>query len=87
MEKMLKLTFRQQAIVGLAIFIVNILLAHLFQTGLFHNLGWMIWGGLFLINPVWPEKWLVFDTKTMKRNVRIGAVLCIVIGLITRFGI
>lgn len=87
MKKRFKLTFRQQCGICILVFLMNILLAHLFQTGLFHNLTWLICGGLFLVHPVCPENWFTVYPKSLEEGFRIGGAILIVLGLITRFGI
>ncbi len=82
-----KLTFRLQCRICIFIFLINILLAHLFQTGLFHNLTFLICGGLFLAHPVCPEHWGSAYPDGWERGFRIGGAILMVLGLITRFGI
>ena len=45
----------------------------------------MIAGLFFVINPVWPKMWDWKDHKYLRLGSRIGGILAIVIGLITRF--
>lgn len=89
MKKTLKLTFKQQFTIGIAVFIIDIVLAHLFQTGLFHNLSWLIYGGLFIVNPVLPESFVSskIHPKAGIIGCRIAGLICIIIGLLLRSGI
>lgn len=87
MKNIVNLTFKQQIKLCIGVFIIDIVLAHLFQTGLFHNLTCLIYGGLFFVNPVWPEGWINVYPEQRKKGVRIAGVICIIIGLITRFGV
>lgn len=87
MKKIVNLTFKKQISICIAVFIMDIVLAHLFQTGLFHNLTWLIYGVLFFINPVWPEEWVNVYPEQREKGVRIAGAICIIIGLITKFGI
>lgn len=89
MEKTRTLTFKQQVKVCIAVFIIDIVLAHLFQTGLFHNLSWLVYGAMFLVNPVLPERWWSarMHPKAAVTGLRIAGAICIYIGLTGRFGI
>lgn len=84
---LIPLTFHQQVLVCFAIFLADILLAHLFQTGIFHNISWVLWGILFLLNPVWPESWVNMYPESGKKGARIAGGIMVLIGLIFRFGI
>lgn len=84
---LIHLTFKQQMKVCFAVFIVDIFLAHWFQSGVFHNLSWVLWGALFLLNPVWPERWSSAYPESGKKGARIAGGIMVIIGLIFRFGI
>lgn len=84
---MLRLTFKQQVLLCVAVAIVDIVLAQVTRLGIFHNISWVFYGTIFLIHPVWPQSADWRDHRILKRGIRIGAVLCIVIGLITKFGV
>ena len=57
------------------------------HNGLFLNGAWILYGVAFLIHPVWPESWAYADPVKMRRGARIGGCLCILVGLLTRFGV
>ena len=80
-------SFRQQLLLCFVVFLIDILLAHLFQTGVFHNLSWLVWGLLFLVNPVWPEGWIPISPSHQNKGLRIAGAILILIGLTARFGI
>ncbi len=84
---MLHLTFKRQALLCLLVAIVAIILAHVTQMGIFHNISWVFYGTIFFIHPTWPKSVDWQDPKKLKRGIRIGAALCILIGLITKFGV
>jgi len=84
---MKKLTFKTQFRICMGILILSFVLAHITKQGVFTNIAWIIYGLLFIINPVWPEMWDHADHKKMRLGCRIGGVLVIVVGLITRFGV
>ena len=87
--KKYKLTFKQQVIVCFVVFIISIILAHTFQFGWFHNLSWLIYGVIFIVNPVWPERWwnAKVHPKAATIGCRIAGAICIYIGATGRFGI
>lgn len=87
MKQILRFTFRQQCILCAAVFLLDIVLAHLMNTGLFHNLTWLIWGVLFLLNPVTPESWSAADPNSREKGARIAGILFVVVGLIFRSGV
>ena len=82
---MKKLTYRVQIQISMRIFLLCFVIAHVTKCGIFTNLGWMIAGLFFVINPVWPKMWDRKDHRYLKLGSRIGGILAIVIGLITRF--
>lgn len=84
------LTFKQQLLIGLAIEIVCFILATTLKMGIISNVGWIIYGLLFVIHPVCPETWkwrYGDDEKRMKRDFRIAGATVILFGLLIRFGV
>ena len=84
---MKKITFKAQALTLIAVFILFFLLAEITKVSLFNNAAWIIWGLVFIINPVCPKAWEYSDHDKVRLGFRIGGVFAIVIGLITRFGV
>ena len=82
-----KLTFRQQVLVGIGLIVLSAVLSQLFHDGVFHQIAWIVYGLMFLLNPVWPESWTHVDPEKMKKGCYIGGVICILVGVLTRFGI
>ena len=85
-----KLTFKQQFYTGLAVMIACFVLATIFKRGFFSNVGWVLYGLLFVIHPVCPEAWkwrYGDDDKRMKRDFRIAGCAVILFGLMIRFGV
>ena len=84
-----RLTFKQQILLCFAVFIIDILLAHIFQSGIFHNISWLIYGILLLVNPVFPEQWGIgkIHPRAEVNGCRIAGAICIYIGATGRFGI
>ena len=83
----MRITFRQQVTAGILLLGLAFLLAHILQNGIYINIAWILYGAAFLIHPVWPRTWHNADPRKMKRGARIGGALCILIGLLTRFGV
>ena len=76
------LTFRRQIVLGIVFIIVGNLLAFTFHKGIFSNIMWILYGLLFILNPVYPEQ---SDSKKGKKGARIAGIICIAVGLLTRF--
>lgn len=84
---MKKLTFKIQLRISLGVLILCFILATVTKQGVFSNIAWIIYGLLWIVNPVWPEAWAHLDHKKMTLGCRIGGAFAIIIGLITRFGV
>lgn len=83
---MKKLTFERLLAVGVVLIVVANALAFLYHAGILVNLAWGVYGVLCLMNPVCPERWKNSDReKNAVLGVRIAGILCIGIGLLTRF--
>lgn len=79
-----KLTFKRQIIFGIILIIAGNMLAFVLHKGIFSNIMWIIYGLLFVINPVYPER-SGYNEKKAKMGARIAGIVCIIVGLITRF--
>lgn len=82
-----RFTFRTQMYLGLAILAVCFVLFAATRQGLFTNLGWFIYGALFAVHPVCPKRYSYVDQEQMRRWLRIGGIVVMVLALITRFGV
>lgn len=82
-----RLSFKAQGFLALAILACAFLLGQIWKMGIFHNIGWILAGFLYVINPVWPKAADWRDHDELKKGIRIGGVLVIVIfGLFARYG-
>lgn len=81
---MKKLTFQQQVWLGGIVFVLTIILSHVLQIGFIHNLGWIIYGLLFIINPLPPES-VHGEPQKLKQYARIAGVIAVAIGLLVRY--
>ncbi len=84
---MSRLTFSRQVLLCVIVAAVNFAAAQITHQGVFHNISWIVYGTLFLVHPVWPQCVDWQDHKKLRTGIRIGAALCLLIGLITRFGV
>ncbi len=81
---MKKLTFKQQIWLGGIVFVLCIVLSHVLQIGFIHNLGWIIYGLLFIFNPVSPEN-VHGDPAKLKKYARIAGMIAVTAGLLVRY--
>ena len=81
-----KLTFRIQIIIGIILIIIANVLSFALHNGIFSNISWVIYGLLFIINPVYPERYSNNEKKA-KLGVRIAGIICVAVGLLTRFAV
>lgn len=81
-DVMRSLTFQRQIVLGIVLIIVGNLLAFTFHNGIFSNIMWILYGLFFILNPVYPEQ---SDSKKGKKGARIAGIICIAVGLLTRF--
>lgn len=82
------LSFKTQGLISLAIFACAFLLGQIFRMGVFHNIGYILVGSLFVINPVWPKMWDWRGHDPLKKGIRIGSVIVIIVfGFLVRYGV
>lgn len=79
------LNFKRQMVLGLVILLGSFISSSLFQQGWFCNAGGVVYGALFVINPVCPER-INKEAKT-KFFVRIAGAVIVLISLVTRYKI
>ena len=84
---MKKMSFRVQACVCVILIALGFVFGMLTKDGLFSNIAWLSCGILFLLNPVWPNILDRFDHKQLQLGCRVGGLLMIIFGMITRFGV
>ena len=84
---MKKLDFVWQMRISLGLMVLFFVLATVTKISWLHNLAWIIYGLFFIIHPVWPKAWDWQDHGKLRLGCRIAGVLCIIIALITRFGV
>lgn len=82
---MKKITFEKQMIIGIVFLFLMHICSSIFKNSIFVNIGWVAYGLLFIINPVCPEK--SKGVKNIHLWIRLAGVLCIIAGIMTRFGV
>ena len=81
-----KFTFKQQVLFGIVLVIIGNSMAFALHNGMFVNFSWIIYGIIFLVNPVYPERveWTLGDKKARMVS-RLCGVICILNGILVRF--
>lgn len=79
---MSSLTFQSQIVLGVVLIVSGNLLAFAFRNGIFSNIMWILYGLLSILNPVYLEQ---SDNKKGKQSSRIAGIICIAVGLLTKF--
>ena len=81
---MKKLTFIRQIEIGMILVILGHILADVLKLPVFVNLGWIGYGLLFLLHPVWDSR--ADDNKHIKLYVRIVGAVIVLLGCMLRSG-
>lgn len=84
MNKITKITFKQQVFIGIILIIAGNVLALILHKGLFANIAWILYGLILILNPVYPEKYSN-DEKRAKLGSRIAGIICVLAGILTRY--
>ena len=82
---MKKLTYEKQLLIGVIFLLLMFICSTIFKKGIFCNIGWVVDGLLFVINPVCPKN--SEGVKHIHLWIRLSGIIVIIIGLITRFGV
>lgn len=81
---MKKITFKQQVFIGIILIVVGNLLALILHKGVFVNIAWVLYGFILILNPVYPERYSN-DVKKAKWGSRIAGLICVLVGILTRY--
>jgi len=81
---MKKLTYGKQMVLGVFLVALGHILSVITDKGFFMNLGWISYGLLFLIHPVWSRE--AATHPKIKTYVRIAGAVVVLIGLMVRNG-
>ena len=74
-----QLSFKTQVYISLAIVACAFLCGQIFKIGVFHNIGCILVGFLFVINPVWPKAVDWRNHDELKKGICIGSVPVIIV--------
>lgn len=77
---MKKLTFSRQLTLGMLIMAICLVIAFVAKIEVFQNIAWILYGLLFLINPVVPQNVPDGKIKITKIAIRICSVIIIFLG-------
>ena len=81
---MKKITYQQQVLIGVVFIIIGHILASFLHKGFTVNIAWALYGLILILNPVCPERCSNYE-KEAKLGTRIGGIICIIVGLLTRY--
>lgn len=81
---MKKITFKQQVCIGIIFIVVGNVLALSLHKGLFANIAWILYGLILILHPVYPEKYSIVERRA-KLGSRIAGIICILVGILTRY--
>lgn len=80
---MRKITFKRQVFIGIMLIAVGNILSLILHEGLCANIAWVLYGLVLIINPVYPER--SNDAKKAKWGIRIAGIICVLVGVLTRY--
>lgn len=81
---MKKITFKKQILFGIILIVIGNMLALILHKGIFANIAWILYGFIFILNPVYPERYSN-NVERAKWGSRIVGIICILIGILTRY--
>ena len=83
---MIKFTFKQQIITTASVLLGTFLLSILLKQGIFFNLGWIVSGLMFVLNPVYPDLSVNANLDNIEKSIRVVGIVLVAIGLSGFFG-
>lgn len=83
---MIKFTFKQQIITTAIVLLGTFLLSILLKQGIFFNLGWIVSGLIFVVNPVYPDLSVNANLDNIEKSIRVVGIVLVAIGLSGFFG-
>lgn len=83
---MIKFTFKQQIITTAIVLLGTFLLSILLKQGIFFNLGWIVSGLMFVVNPVYPDLSVNANLDNIEKSIRVVGIVLAAIGLSGFFG-
>ena len=83
---MIKFTFKQQIITTAIVLLGTFLLSILLKQGIVFNLGWIVSGLMFVLNPVYPDLSVNANLDNIEKSIRVVGIVLVAIGLSGFFG-
>mgnify|MGYP001782954392 FL=1 len=83
---MIKFTFKQQIITTAIVLLGTFLLSILLKQGIFFNLGWIVSGLMFVVNPVYPDLSVNANLDNIEKSIRVVGIVLVAIVLSGFFG-
>ena len=83
---MIKFIFKQQIITTAIVLLGTFLLSILLKQGIFFNLGWIVSGLMFVVNPVYPDLSVNANLDNIEKSIRVVGIVLVAIGLSGFFG-
>lgn len=83
---MIKFTFKQQIITTAIVLLGTFLLSILLKQGIFFNLGWIVSGLMFVVNPVYPDLSVNANVDNIEKSIRVVGIVLVAVGLSGFFG-
>lgn len=83
----MKISFKIQGIIAAIIVVASFILSFCLEKDIFYNLGWVLVGAFFAVNPVYPSKLFNANSENIQKGVRIAGLILIFIGLTNGFGV
>ena len=84
-EQMKRMTFQRQLCLGLILLFLGFICSSLFKVSIYSNIGAILYGLLFVINPVCPNK--AKDVPRIRLYIRLTGVLLVILGVMTRYSL
>ena len=78
---MIKFTFKQQIITTAIVLLGTFLLSILLKQGIFFNLGWIVSGLMFVVNPVYPDLSVNANVDNIEKSIRVVGIVLVAVGL------
>lgn len=75
-----------QLFFGVILALIGCVVSFVSHINVFINIVWIIYGLLWILHPVCPENFDHNNNKYIQLE-RIGGIICILIGLIVKFGV
>lgn len=79
--------FKLQMTISIILIAAGLGLSLYLEKDMFYNLAWALAGGLFLVNPVYPQNMVYLEEEKAQKGIRIAGVILIFIGMTNGFGV